>query len=255
MPQHRICSNSKTYTIMNITTRPPRPNIVDPTMSIDEVKEHLKATVFSSENIIPSSVIIKGNFLKYKKQYVFWLTEENDGEYFKIYSKLDYSGRHTLPLNVIPYWHRNGSKPNAIYFCTFHHRAFEYVAHFIEGEVQLYSMHAVRRYIQRFLGVSPYMMPTYKMIGEMFLYNSVSQISTYHFNGCNYNYEIVRDGIFNCERTDDTMVRTTFLSREMLKNSQVVFYNKNIHNLNGLMVAHGQSLVPRIVDDRYNMAA
>lgn len=232
---------------INIT----EPNSIDQSMSLEDVKEYLKATVFSSENIAPSSKMIDAKYLTYKNKYVKWSTEEHGDERYIIYPQLKYEGNHQVALNIIPYWDEKWGL-SKIYFCLFYYGKRKCLAHLIGGEIQLYSTHVAKRYAERFCKMSRY---SNKSIGRMLIYNQVSYIDTYQFIGRSYSYEIARDGIFNCEQRNGSMIRTTFLNKKKFKLRQVSYYNKCLSMLNEKLKAHKLPPVPRITDASYYMAA
>ena len=230
-------------------------HFIDPKMPLPEVEIRLKETVFSTENMAPISRLLKQNFLKYRRQYLHWDTDENkQEEIYKIFDPLPYRGKYPVKLIAIPYQSRENSHPQTMCFCIFNHKEYVLHAALIDNEIQFYSSHSSDRFDERVNGnfISK---RDPKGIGKMLIYNNMSCVKKYDFDGFPYYYDIVRDGIYCCSNEKDIWLRKTFISRDMLYESQVEFYNENLPKLNKHLIRRGIPPISKITVYSNKMAA
>ena len=230
-------------------------HFIDPSMSLTEIKKLLKETVFSTENMAPISGLLNQNFLKYKRQYIFWETDENkQEEIYKIFAPLPYSGKYPVKLIVIPYYSRDNMQLQQMCFCIFNHKDKVLHAALIENEIQFYCSHSSDRFDERING-NLISKRTPKGIGEMLIFNNMSYVKEYKHEGYFEYYDIVRDGIYCCINEKGIWLRKTFVSRDMLFPSQVKFYNENVPELNKHLILRGIPPINEIRKYSNKMAA
>ena len=245
----------KVYSKQEKTNNKSKECFIDPSMSLTEVKNRLKETVFSTENMAPISGLLKQNFLKYRRQYFHWETDENKyEEIYKIFDPLPYRGKYPVELIAIPYLSRVNLQPQTMCFCSFKHKKNTLHAALIDNEIEFYSLHSSDRFDERFSGnfISK---RTPEEIGKMFIFNNMSWLKRYDLNGFPYYYDIVRDGIYCCSNVKGLWLRKTFISRDMLYPSQVKFYNENVQKLNKHLIQQGIPPINKIMRYSNKMAA
>lgn len=213
-------------------------HFIDPKMSLAEVSNFLKETVFSIDNVKQVEDKVAGDFERNRRQFLRW-AENPKGELFKIFDSITCKDNCPIPLIGFPYQSRDSHRPSVMFYATVLYRSYKLVAALINNNVEFFTQHSIDRYKERFQGE---LVPNGQInsIGRMLIYNNISLICNYNDNNHREIYSIVRDGIFICANKQGVLLRKTFIAPDMFAAEQRRFYNRQLPALNGLLKQEGR---------------
>ncbi len=210
-------------------------------MTLVEVRNLLKETVFSTDNIAPALKIVEKNYLSYKRRYLWW-SETHSNEQFLIFNPLPYVGKYPAKLRAIPYWSKYDNNLHTLLFSSVRNGKGWLIAALIEGEIEFYTMHSIDRYEQR-VDYNLYMTRHIENVGKLLINNNMSWVRCDNVLYPRKTYAVVRDGMFLCKYENGVCLKTTFISKDLFGPEQKDFYNRQLPELNKHLVENGSPII------------
>lgn len=186
--------------------------IVD-TMTFDEVTKYLIKTTFKSDRInglYKKLISTKGK--KYQREMIKWGNNYNHSKY-KIFPPTVLKEDLENELVLVPFCCKK-KYLDCIYFTTIFYRGKKYVAFKLtDNRVMYFSWHTLKRYSERFLNEMEPVIDN-EFIGDMLIYNSGAQPTTYTHNGRETKMFVSTDGGFLGDEYKTCAVANTFISKK-----------------------------------------
>ena len=212
--------------------------IIVSSMTLIEVGDFLKETVFSSDAISKLEERVDKKNKDYEKAYKVWLYNHDENEFCKIFNPIRYKGKNSETLTMVPFWIKGDKEISFVLFSIFHYNGQKYVASCIDGGLEFYSNHCLERYAERCLDDKDAVIDE-EFIGDMLIYNLISQVRIFEYKGRKSTYNIVQDGVFISVQLGHYRLMKTFLGTDNFFKNQKEFYNDELESLNRHLIENG----------------